>query len=335
MRRPNALPISLAIVSLPAAVIAVRSRRAPVRWHTCRGDDCRDAATPVLAMAFPAPRRPPRSSAMLRSDLRRKPTRDATDARTNVSEQQHQPCQPAPIQIDRPDDGAADRPGVETVRARRPSHATRRLTPAASGSAASPRRAMRSNEVLAHQRQRPTASPPAAAGTVTLSSSRIGIVSASAATPAATTGAASENQRDGGIATAGRHHQASSAPAAAPEQQNASEPATVLSGFHGNPAAADLGADEGGHAVARRHDAPRRGDDVEAVAEEQGERQDSDGIEKDARMHPAHDLAGRNTSSADARQHEHVESERGGRQERGFPPGDASGAAAPRPPSAM
>src|SRR5262245_38332346 len=70
-------------------------------------------------------------------------------------------------------------------------------------------------------------------GTETLSSRPMGTVSTAAATSAARNGAPREYHPYGGGITAGRHHHIRNAPATPPNSQKATEPATVLRGFHG------------------------------------------------------------------------------------------------------
>src|SRR5207253_2949076 len=58
VRRPHALPISLAIVSLPPATsAATNARRAPSSGAMTSARTAAMAETPVLAIAFPGPRR--------------------------------------------------------------------------------------------------------------------------------------------------------------------------------------------------------------------------------------------------------------------------------------
>src|SRR5258708_28267850 len=96
-------------------------------------------------------------------------------------------------------------PDNETVRARWPSQAVATLTPIAHGSAA--RTIAREASIDANDIKVPSQrTMAAAAGTDTLSSRRIGIVSTSAAASAAPIGAANTNVIDGRGVTAGRVH---------------------------------------------------------------------------------------------------------------------------------
>ena len=83
---PQALPISLAIVSLAAGDERRDEREARAdRPASCRRQtSAAQAAMPVLAIALPGPRRPPRSSAMPRSVLRLKPRRVASGRRSRT-----------------------------------------------------------------------------------------------------------------------------------------------------------------------------------------------------------------------------------------------------------
>src|SRR5258706_15422801 len=124
-------------------------------------------------------------------------------------------------------------PDNDTVRARWPSHAVATLTRIAHGSApsiavldasnASPDIRLASHSTIA-----------AEAGTVRLSSRRIGIVSTSAAINAAASGAAAANIIDGAGTTAGRVHHASATAPMPPQTTNAAVPATLLSRFQRN-----------------------------------------------------------------------------------------------------
>src|SRR5438046_1024790 len=123
-------------------------------------------------------------------------------------------------------------PDSDTVRARYPSHAVTTLTPIAQGNAARivARDASIDDDVI---RLPSHSTMPAAAGTDTLSSSRIGIVSTSAATSAAASGTTMVNVIDGGGVTAGRVHHASATAPMPPNTTKAVVPATLLSRFHG------------------------------------------------------------------------------------------------------
>ena len=106
------------------------------------------------------------------------------------------------------------------------------LTPIAHGSVA--RTAARVASIDADDIRLPSQRTTAAvAGTDTLSSSRIGIVSTSAAASAAASGATIVNIIDGSGVTAGRVHQASATAPRPPQTTKAAVPATLLSRFHG------------------------------------------------------------------------------------------------------
>src|SRR5688500_12746978 len=151
-------------------------------------------------MALPAPRRPPRSSAIPSSVLRRKPRREVTTATAKVASRRAQPPQPAVRAIAVPSPAPQSAPVLVTVRAAYPAPATAALAASASGrvpDAARPKLTTRSSLIndVAHS------TAAAAAGTETLSSSLIGIVSTAAATIAASTGIQRENQRYAGGTT--------------------------------------------------------------------------------------------------------------------------------------
>jgi hypothetical protein len=65
VERPQAFPISLATVSLPPAVSdATSASSAALVYGVVAATKAAAAAMPQLAIALPAPRRPPRSSAI-------------------------------------------------------------------------------------------------------------------------------------------------------------------------------------------------------------------------------------------------------------------------------
>src|SRR5204862_1473282 len=83
--RPQALPISLATVSLPPAVSeATIASRADDVYGVAMAAMAATAATPQFAIALPAPRRPARSSAIPSRTLRCSPNREETEAARNV-----------------------------------------------------------------------------------------------------------------------------------------------------------------------------------------------------------------------------------------------------------
>src|SRR4029077_11189671 len=95
--RPHALPISLATVSLPPALNAATSASSEADWYgVVAAAIAAAAATPQFAIALPAPRRPPRSSAIPRRTLRVKPNRDVIDAMTKVTSSSTHAPPPAP-----------------------------------------------------------------------------------------------------------------------------------------------------------------------------------------------------------------------------------------------
>src|SRR5262249_7628082 len=97
VERPHALPISLATVSLPpAASDAAIASRAAAAYGVVTAAIAAAAATPQLAIALPAPRRPPRSSAIPSTIFRRRPSRDEIDAARNVANSSSQAPMPAP-----------------------------------------------------------------------------------------------------------------------------------------------------------------------------------------------------------------------------------------------
>ena len=153
---PSALPISLATVSLPAAVSAATKPiiAAPVAC-VVTASSAASAARPVFAIAFPAPRRPPRSSAMPSSVLRRRPSREVTDAARNVTISSTQPCQPA-VTIDRSADTGADdrsrrRDGPRAISGGGDDHIQRR----AGREGAKRVGSRRGDRVVSHQRRGP------------------------------------------------------------------------------------------------------------------------------------------------------------------------------------
>src|SRR5215471_4974515 len=124
-------------------------------------------------------------------------------------------------------------PDVETVRARKPSHAVAAFTPIAQGSADTTAGADASTAALSI-RLAIQSTTAAAAGTEMLSSSRIGIVSTKPANAAAASGAATVKTSGGGAASAGRTHHVSATAPRPPNAMNAAVPATDLSGHHGH-----------------------------------------------------------------------------------------------------
>ena len=94
---PQALPTSLAIVSLDAVTSAATiARRGRSARAMPRQMSAAQAAMPVFAIALPGPRRPPRSSAIPTSALRLNPRRVARATLTNETMSSVQPCQPPP-----------------------------------------------------------------------------------------------------------------------------------------------------------------------------------------------------------------------------------------------
>src|SRR5262245_54562559 len=131
-------------------------------------------------------------------------------------------------------------PDVETVRARKPSHAVTAFTPIAQGSA-DKTAGFAASTAVRSIRLATQSTTAAAAGTETLSSRRTGIVSTKAATPAAASGAPTVNTIGGGTASAGRTHQASAIAPGPPNAMNAAVPATDLSRHHGHRRASSAG----------------------------------------------------------------------------------------------
>jgi len=125
---PNALPISLAIVSLAAVTIAVTPAR-------IAGDGSRmpmeitaaHAKTPVLAIALPGPRRPPRSSAMPSAAFRLWPMSVVAAAKANAANSNDQACHPAPSQTITPMANPVAAPATVTFFAAQPPNATTRV----------------------------------------------------------------------------------------------------------------------------------------------------------------------------------------------------------------
>src|SRR5207237_1398610 len=86
VERPHAFPISLATVSLPPAMSAAAKATSAIgAYGVVTAATAAMTATPQFAIALPAPRRPPRSSAMPSSDFRFSPSRDAIDAARNAA----------------------------------------------------------------------------------------------------------------------------------------------------------------------------------------------------------------------------------------------------------
>ena len=188
--RPQALPISLATVSLaPATSAAVSASSARSRWGEAAATAAATAARPVLARALPGPRRPPRSSAMPSRTFRRSPSRVVTVATRNAESSRVQPCQPAAVNTIVPMVQPASAPGHVTVRARQPAAATTALS-AMAGPACRTSAGSCASSAGADSRLSVQSVPAAAAGTLRLSSRRTGIVSTSAAAAAAASGAA-------------------------------------------------------------------------------------------------------------------------------------------------
>src|SRR4029079_18226823 len=95
VERPQALPTSLATVSLPPAVNAVTSATSAAPGKGVQtAAIAATAATPQFAKAFPAPRRPPRSSAIPNVILRVSPSLDAAVARKKVRKRKIQAAAP-------------------------------------------------------------------------------------------------------------------------------------------------------------------------------------------------------------------------------------------------
>src|SRR5262249_21602083 len=94
--RPHALPISLATVSLPPATSdATSATSAALACGVVIAANAAALATPQLAIALPAPRRPPRSSAIPRTILRLSPSLEVTAAARNVANSSsHAPAPP-------------------------------------------------------------------------------------------------------------------------------------------------------------------------------------------------------------------------------------------------
>ena len=228
------MPISLATVSLPPAASAETIASSAVsRYGDRTASAAANAARPVFAMALPGPRRPPRSSAMPRTALRLRPSREDTAATKNEANSSVHPPMPVKVKTTAPMIAPVTAPVGVTVSALHPSAATGTFTTSA------PRNARGSQATAAaHDPPSISARPPitiaAEIGTEMLSSRPIGIVSANAATIAAATGAQTMNSGGGGGVTAVRVHQASAIAAAPPASANAAVPATVLPGFHGS-----------------------------------------------------------------------------------------------------
>src|SRR5688500_11993521 len=91
------------------------------------------AATPVLAIALPAPRRPPRSSSLPGIVWRREPSREVTTATAKVARRRAQPPQPAVTAIAVPSAAPQIAPVFVTVRAAYPAPATATLAASTSG----------------------------------------------------------------------------------------------------------------------------------------------------------------------------------------------------------
>ena len=113
------------------------------------------AATPVLAIALPAPRRPPRSSAMPSSVLRRRPSRELIDAARNVASSSAQPGQPVVTAISDADERAGH--GTRRVTVPRPITQPRDddIRGRGEDDRLAPAQIAGHDEVVAHERQRP------------------------------------------------------------------------------------------------------------------------------------------------------------------------------------
>ena len=280
------------------------------------------AATPVLAIALPAPRRPPRSSAMPSTILRVKPEA-RRHRRGEERDQQQDPALPAAAREDRDADerageraaGDRHRPGAipaDATSALQRERRRQRVTATSSSRVRDARdpsdRATRATH-RAGRRRRPRGCRRAAPASSRRAPRR------TAATIGATIAKSERRRRH----AAGRHHQASTTPAAAPQIANASVPLTVLSRFHGHRGAADRAAGQRRDAVADREDAPRRGGDVGPPRKGEQQQQHRQRVVDDAVQAARADRRD-DRDRRHARQQEDIEGERAGRQRDRLPP---------------
>ena len=133
-RRSQALPISLATVSLPPAASAVtkarRGRVACVGERTQRGGDGGDAGIRQRVPGTPPPPCPPRSRA---ASYAVSPILEVTTATPNVATRSPHPPQPQVTTIVIPITAPQMAPEIVTVRAKYPAAATAPLAATASG----------------------------------------------------------------------------------------------------------------------------------------------------------------------------------------------------------
>ena len=264
------------IVSLPPATSAATNAASagPVAYVSA-DSTAAIAATPVFAIALPAPRRPPRSSAMPSSVLRRRPSRDVTTASANVTRRSVHPPQPGRQQNrdaeHRADDRARRRDGPREIAGGRDDGVDRQRrgqrAPVADAAAVAIRSSLTSD---AHH----STAPAVSASPRCCRRAGSGWSRPAAAASAATNGIASENHGYGGGTITGRHHQhRNDAGRAAGEHERDAARERLLTVPRACAGSSDVRPDQRRHAVAEREHAPRRGDDVAPVGQREEQQQ--------------------------------------------------------------